>query len=107
MADFRLTMIEFPGLGLNIPGADSDLAGKYTFAGEAVDFRGELRLDAKISQTQTGWKRWVLKPADHFFAKEGAGTLLRIKIDGTRDQPHFGRDKNAADETAAVSRLKR
>jgi hypothetical protein len=41
----------------------------------------------------TGWKRWALKPADPFFAKDGAGTQLRIRIDGTREQPHFGRDR--------------
>ena len=107
--EFKMTngVIEFPSLGLNIPGAELDLAGKYTFAGEAVDFRGKLRLDAKISQTQTGWKRWVLKPADRFFAKEGAGTLLRIKISGTRDQPHFSRDKDDGDEKSTVSHLKR
>ena len=100
-------VIQFPSLGLNIPGADLDLAGKYTFAEEAVDFRGKLRLDAKISQTQTGWKRWVLKPADRFFAKEGAGTLLRIKIDGTRNDPHFSRDKGDASEKSTLSRVKR
>lgn len=87
-------VIQFPSLGLNIPGADLDLAGQYTFSSESIDFRGRLRLDAKISQTQTGWKRWALKPVDRFFSKEGAGTLLKIKIDGTRDDPHFSRDKD-------------
>ena len=100
-------VIQFPSLGLNIPGADLDLAGKYLFAEEAVDFRGKLRLDAKLSQTQTGWKRWVLKPVDRFFAKEGAGTLLRIKIDGTRNDPHFSRDKSDPSENSTPSRVKR
>jgi len=103
--EFHMTngMIEFPSLGVNIPGADFDLTGRYRFAEEAIDFRGVLRLDAKISQTQTGWKRWVLKPADRFFAKDGAGTLLRLKIDGTREKPHFARDKG--DGPVTVSRL--
>ncbi len=99
--EFKMSngVIEFPSLGLNIPGADLDLDGKYTFAQEAIDFRGKLRLDAKVSQTQTGWKRWALKPVDRFFAKEGAGTLVRIKIDGTRDQPRFSRDKEDPSES--------
>jgi len=103
--EFHMTngLIEFPSLGVNIPGADLDLVGRYRFAEETVDFRGVLRLAAKISQTQTGWKRWVLKPADRFFAKDGAGTLLRLKIDGTRDKPHFGLDKG--DTPTTVSRL--
>jgi hypothetical protein len=109
-------VIEFPNLGVRIPGADLDLVGKYLFAQETVDFRGQLRIDAKLSQTQTGWKRWVLKPADRFFAKEGAGMLVRIKIEGTRDQPKFSRDKDKSDPAekqpktataATVSRLSR
>ncbi len=92
---FRLTrgVIEFSRLHFAIPGADVALVGSYTLDKEAVDFRGRLRLQAKVSQTMTGWKRWALKPADPFFAKNGAGTQLQIRIDGTRDQPHFGRDR--------------
>jgi hypothetical protein len=109
--DFKMArgVIEFPSLGVNIPGADLDLAGKYTFKEESVDFRGVLRLQAKLSQTQTGWKRWVLKPADRFFAKDGAGMLVRIKVDGTRDQPKFSRDTSKTAEPAktTVSRLQR
>jgi hypothetical protein len=92
---FRLAngVIQFSRLRFTIPGADVALTGSYTFDKEAVDFRGKLRLQAKISQTMTGWKRWALKPADPFFAKDGAGTQLRIRIDGTREQPHFGRDR--------------
>jgi len=40
----------------------------------------------------TGWKRWILKPVDPFFEKNGAGTFLRIKVDGTTAQPKFGLD---------------
>ncbi len=93
--NFRLAngVIEFSTLRLNIPGADMALAGKYTFDNEEIDFRGLLRLQAKVSQTMRGWKRWALKPVDPFFAKDGAGTQVKIRIDGTRDQPHFGRDR--------------
>jgi hypothetical protein len=92
---FRLAngVIEFSRLRFAIPGADVALAGSYTFDKEAVDFRGKLRLQAKVSQTMTGWKRWALKPADPFFAKDGAGTQLQVRIAGTREQPSFGRDR--------------
>jgi hypothetical protein len=46
----------------------------------------------------TGWKRWVLKPVDPFFTKNGAGTFLRIKVEGTADQPKFGLDRGKKDE---------
>ena len=92
---FRLAngVIEFSRLRLAIPGADLALAGNYTFEKEAIDFHGQLRLQAKVSQTMTGWKRWALKPVDPFFAKDGAGMQVQIRVDGTRDQPRFGRDR--------------
>ena len=32
-------------------------------------------------------------PVDPFFAKDGAGTLLKIKVDGTSREPKFGLDR--------------
>ena len=52
---------------------------------------------AKVSQTVTGWKRWALKPADPFFSKNGAGTFLHIKVDGTAGDPNFGLDRGKKD----------
>jgi hypothetical protein len=49
----------------------------------------------------TGWKRWALKPVDPFFAKEGAGTFLRIAITGSAQQPKFGLAKGHDKETKA------
>jgi hypothetical protein len=49
-------------------------------------------LDVKVSQTQTGWRRWVLKPIDPFFSKRGASTFLHIKIVGSAKDPQFGLD---------------
>ena len=56
-------------------------------------FHGTLKLQAKISETMTGWKRWLLKPVDPFFSKQGAGTLLHIQVTGSSKDPKFGRDK--------------
>ncbi len=86
-------VIRFSQLAFNIPGADVDLRGRYRFSDESLAFRGKMRLDATLSQTQTGWKRIVLKPVDPFFSKQGAGTLLSIQIAGQRSNPEFGRDR--------------
>ena len=67
-----------------------DLAGSYNMDADELDFKGSLRLKARVSQTMTGWKRWLLKPVDPFFAKNGAGTYLKIKITGTSKEPNFG-----------------
>jgi hypothetical protein len=92
---FKLTneVITFRSLSFAVQGAGVDLAGNYNIRDDEIDFRGTLKLNAKVSQTMTGWKRWVLKPVDPFFAKQGAGTLLHIKITGTSKDPQFGLDR--------------
>jgi hypothetical protein len=86
-------MITFQSLSFAVPGSGVDLAGTYDLDRDALDFHGTLRLQAKVSETMTGWKRWVLKPIDPFFSKQGAGTLLRIQVVGTSKDPKFGRDR--------------
>jgi hypothetical protein len=81
---------KFPGLNFSIPGAKLDLSGNYGLHSEALDFRGELRLRAKLSQTTTGIKSFVLKAIDPFFKGKDAGAILPIKITGTRAKPSFG-----------------
>jgi AsmA-like C-terminal region len=85
-------VMTFRSLAFEVPGADVSVAGNYDMLHDMLDFHGALKLNAHISQTLTGWKRWLLKPADPFFAKNGAGTFLRIKIDGSAHQPKFGLD---------------
>ncbi|HEY6445834.1 MAG TPA: hypothetical protein VIY53_05190 [Acidobacteriaceae bacterium] len=77
-------------LNYQVPGAQIALSGFYSLDGEQFDFRGNARLDAHVSQTVTGWKSWLLKPVDPFFAKNGAGTQVPIKITGTKASPQIG-----------------
>ena len=58
-----------------------------------MNFKGQLLMDATISQTQTGWKRIVLKGIDPLFKKDGHGAVIPIIIQGTRSNPSFGLDK--------------
>lgn len=74
-----------------IPGASFAFDGTYAIANEALDFHGILRMSAKLSQTMTGFKSFLLKPVDPFFRKDHA-TQLPIKISGTRGKPSFGLD---------------
>ncbi len=85
--------IVFRRLSFYVSGARVDLTGTYNVASDLVNLRGTLKLDAKVSQTMTGWKRWVLKPVDPFFAKEGAGTFLKIRVEGKSDNLKIGRDR--------------
>ncbi|MGH9173612.1 MAG: AsmA-like C-terminal region-containing protein, partial [Vicinamibacterales bacterium] len=83
-------------LSFRVQGAEVRLAGGYDINSERLDFRGTLRLQAKASQTQTGWKSLVLRVFDPMLDDKGAGTLLPITVTGTRDQPKFGADLKKA-----------
>ena len=92
--------LEFRSLAFQVPGASVELAGTYDMDADAMDFHGAMKLQAKVSQTQTGWKHWVLKPVDPFFSKNGAGTYLRIKVEGNSKEPKFGLDRTKRAESA-------
>jgi hypothetical protein len=85
--------MEFHRLSFGVPGAQVALAGVYDMDHDTVNFHGTLKLVARVSQTVTGWKHWALMPVDPLFAKNGAGTFLKIKIDGPPKQPKFGLDR--------------
>lgn len=83
-------LMDFSKLQFAVAGAAVKLNGSYDLRGESLDFHGTLRMDAKLSQTTTGAKSILLKFVDPFFSKDGAGTLLPIKIQGSRENPSFG-----------------
>jgi hypothetical protein len=98
-------------LTFSVPGAVIKLDGTYKLRGEDLDFAGELRMEAKLSQLVSGKKSIFLKAIDPFFSKKGAGTLIPITITGTRDNPtlefsifhrkmkkSFGSEKSASDK---------
>ncbi len=85
-------VLDFSSLHFQIPGTQADLTGQYSLDGDLFDFHGVLKLEAKLSQMNTGWKSILLKPVDPFFHKDGAGTELPFKVTGTREAPQFGLD---------------
>jgi hypothetical protein len=85
-------ILSFSQLYFEAPGTLVKLAGRYSLDGSQFDFHGKARLDAKLSQTVTGWKSVLLKPVDPFFHKHGAGAEVPVKITGTQSEPHVGLD---------------
>jgi hypothetical protein len=82
-----------PQVSFDVPGARVELAGTYALKAETLDFKGQLLLDAKISQTTTGWRSLLLKVVDPLFKqKDGNGSAIPIKIGGSRSAPDFGLD---------------
>lgn len=84
-------MITFRRLTFTVEGAEVALNGKYALEKGELDFHGKLRMKAKLSQTMTGAKSFLLKAFDPFFRKNGQ-TEIPIKITGTREHPSFGLD---------------
>jgi hypothetical protein len=74
-----------------VPSAAVQLAGRYGLRRETIDFSGNLFMDAKVSQTMTGWRSLLLKIVDPLFRRDGQ-TVIPIKIEGTRSDPSFGLD---------------
>ncbi len=101
--DFNLdaSKLTFSDLKYNVPGAHIAMTGVYSLDGKQFDFHGNARLDAKVSQMVTGWKSVMLKLADPFFSKNGAGTEVPIQVTGTNSEPHFGLDFHHKDDQKA------
>jgi hypothetical protein len=85
-------VITLPSLTYTVPGATIELKGTYGLEGGALNFTGIAKMQATVSEMVGGWKGFLLKPADRFFKKNGAGTEVPIRIQGTREQPKFGLD---------------
>ncbi len=84
--------LSFSTLRFEVPGADAEVKGSYGLGSEALDFTGDVRLQAKVSQTMSGAKRVLLKPVDPIFSRHNAGTYLPVNVSGTRDNPQIKLD---------------
>lgn len=82
----------FSNLSFAIPGALVQLNGSYGLRSEALDFRGTVQTQAKLSEMTTGFKSVLLKAIDPLFKRKKAGAVVPITIGGTRGHPSFGLD---------------
>jgi hypothetical protein len=92
--DFELSggVITLPALTYTVPGATIQLTGTYGVEGGALNFTGNAKMQATVSEMVGGWKGLLLKPLDRYLKKDGAGTEIPIHIRGTREHPEFGID---------------
>lgn len=80
--------IRFSSLRFTTQGARVQLAGAYYVDGR-LDFTGNIRMSAGVSQMVTGKKRFFLKMVDPLFKRDGA-TEFPIHIRGSVQKPEFG-----------------
>jgi len=99
--NFRMAQgsIDFSKLTFKVTGANVLLSGTYSLDEGQIDFHGKLFLDAKLSQTTTGAKSFLLKAVDPFFKGKNGGSEVPIKITGTKDHPVYGLDLHRKDDS--------
>lgn len=93
LAGGRLTLSH---VDLDVPGAGIAGAGTYSLRDETLDFHGVASLDARLSKTQRGLKRFLLRPFDRLLARDGAGTRVVMDVRGTRTAPVVDVDLGAS-----------
>lgn len=83
--------IQFSKVTFAVPGARVNVSGRFVLESAALDFRGTVRLDAKLSQLTTGVKSFLLRSVDGLFRHDDI-TVVPITIGGTADKPKVGLD---------------
>jgi AsmA-like C-terminal region len=95
----------FSDLSFGIPGAAARMQGTYDLTNYKIDLRGQLKLDSKLSYTQSGTKALLLRALDPLFKKRKTREIVPVHIYGTYKHPAFGLDLNdkAAQEVGRPS----
>lgn len=87
---FSKRALTYRGLAFTVQGASVTLDGTHRLGPRTLALEGEVLLKASASNTLTGFKRWLVKPFDSLLRKNGAGTRLVIRVEGTQDEPKVG-----------------
>jgi hypothetical protein len=94
---------QFSDLFFQIPGAHVRLHGTYNLVNYKIDLRGRMKVDSKISDTESGPKAFLLKVMDPIFKKKKKGEVVPVRISGTYEHPTFGLDVNDKKHTSKSS----
>jgi hypothetical protein len=84
-------LLRLPKVTFDVPGAIVELSGRYSLEQETLDFSGNLFMEAKLSETVSGFTGTLLKVVDPLFRKNGQ-TVVPLRVTGTREKPSFGLD---------------
>jgi hypothetical protein len=80
----------FTPVSFQIPGASITMNGQFNLLNQHLDFHGDARTQAELSDDTTGVKAVLLKPINSLFKKKNAGADVRVEMTGTYDHPHCG-----------------
>ncbi len=89
---FENARMSFSQVNFNVPGVEVQMKGTYSVRNEDMNFTGDVRLQATVSQTMSGLRKWAVVPFDPIFHRKGAGTYLPVHIEGTKNKPQIKLD---------------
>lgn len=92
----RRQQLSLSSVVFTAPGATIAAAGGYGLDSEQLRFRGVAKLAATMSRTLTGAPRFLMRPIDPLFNRQGAGTRLVVDVRGTRAAPVVDFDVGAS-----------
>jgi hypothetical protein len=81
---------KFHDTSFKVPSAEATLHGTYNLEDTKIDFHGDLKTEASLSDDSSGVKAVLLKPLDPLFKKKHAGAEVPVEMTGTYHDPHFG-----------------
>ena len=91
-AELKDGIVTFPSLSFSVPGALAQMHGTYGLMNEQINLHGTLQVDVRLSKGSTGMKSFLLKVAEPFLKKKGAGEVVPVKLTGTYTHPSYGID---------------
>jgi len=91
-ADLTGGVTRFTNLRFAVPGANARMNGTFNVINHKINLHGRMRVDTKISKTETGFKSFLLKVMDPIFRKKKTGEVVNVHIAGTYEKPEFGLD---------------
>lgn len=89
---FRNGMAYFPGIQVQLPGANAHLAGTFNLLNTRVDLTGKVAMQQTLSKDVTGWKRVLMTPFSPFFRHGKTGAIVSIAVTGTSKNPKIGQN---------------
>ncbi len=79
----------FSKFSFSVPGALASMQGTYALESERINLHGILQLQAKITDTTSGFKGFLLKAISPFIKKNKPQEPLPVAVTGTYDHPQY------------------
>lgn len=87
--DLKNGVATFSQLSFSLPGAKADVHGTFNVVNERINMHGVVQLQAKLSNTTSGFKSFLIKVLNPFIQKDKPREPLPVAVSGTYSHPQF------------------